>query len=48
MSNADDLVGSEEPVVDALLERIGEDRVAEVIDVGNCPWFPSGVAVKPI
>ena len=31
----DDLVGSEEAVVDALLERVGVDRLAEVVDVGD-------------
>ena len=33
--DADDLVGGKEAVVDALLERVGVDRVAEVVDVGD-------------
>ena len=35
--NLDDLVGSEEPVADALLQGVGEDRFAEVRDVGDVP-----------
>ena len=31
----DDLVGSEKAVADALLERVGVDRLAEVVDVGD-------------
>ena len=45
--DADHLVGSEEPVLDPLLERIGIDRLAEVIDVRNLFRF-RGVAVMPI
>ena len=38
-ADADDLVGREEAVGDALLERVGVDRVAEVLDVGNVSGF---------
>ena len=37
--DADDLVGREEAVGDALLERVGVDRVAEVLDVGDVLGF---------
>ena len=37
--DADDLVGGEEAVLDALLERVGVNRVAEVIDVRDRPGF---------
>ena len=33
--DADDLVGGEEAVLDALLERVGVDGLAEVVDVGD-------------
>ena len=36
----DDFVGSKEAVVDALLERVGVDRLAEVMDVGDVLRFP--------
>ena len=39
--DADDLVGGEEAVLDALLERVGVDRVAEVVDVGDVLRSPS-------
>ena len=35
----DDLVGREEAVLDALLERVGVDRLAEVVDVGDVFGF---------
>ena len=35
----DDLVGGEEAVLDALLERVGVDRLAEVMDVGDVLGF---------
>ena len=35
----DHLVGREEAVVDALLERVGVDRLAEVVDVGDVLGF---------
>ena len=38
-ADADDFVGREEAVVDALLERVGVDRVAEVVDVGDVFGF---------
>ena len=38
-ADADDLVGREEAVVDALPERVGVDRVAEVLDVGDVLRF---------
>jgi hypothetical protein len=38
--DAHDLVGREEAVVDALLERVGVDRLAEVVDVGDVLRFP--------
>ena len=38
-ADADDLVRGEEPVVDALLQRVGVDRVAEVLDVGDVLGF---------
>jgi hypothetical protein len=31
----DDLVGGEKAVADALFEGVGEDRLAEVVDVGD-------------
>ncbi len=34
-ADAHDFVGGEEAVLDALLERVGVDRVAEVVDVGD-------------
>ena len=37
----DDLVRREEAVVDALLQRVGVDRLAEVVDVGDVLRFPS-------
>ena len=37
----DHLVGREEAVLDALLERVGVDRLAEVVDVGNVLRSPS-------
>ena len=45
--NLDDLVGREEAVADALSQRIGEDRLAEIVDVGDVLGF-LGVAVRPI
>ena len=35
----DDLVGGEEAVVDALLQRVGVNRLAEVVDVGDVLGF---------
>ena len=35
----DDLVGRQEAVADALLERVGVDRFAEVVDVGDVFGF---------
>ena len=40
--NADHLVGGEEPVVDALLERVRVDGFAEVVDVGDVLGFLRG------
>ena len=37
--DAHDLVGREEAVLDALLERIGVDRFAEIVDVGDVLGF---------
>ena len=37
----DHLVGREEAVADALLQRVGVDRLAEVVDVGDVLRFPS-------
>jgi hypothetical protein len=37
--NLDDLVGREEAVADPLPQRIGEDRLAEIVDVGNIFGF---------
>ena len=37
----DDLVGREEAVVDALLQRVGVDRLAEVVDVRDVLRSPS-------
>ena len=39
--DADDLVGGEEAVLDALLERVGVDRLAEVVRCWKCPSSPS-------
>ena len=38
-ADADDLVGGEEAVGDALPQRVGVDRVAEVLDVGDVLGF---------
>ena len=38
-ADADDLVGREEAVGDALAERVGEDRLAEIVDVGDVAGF---------
>ena len=43
----DDLVGRKEAVLDALLERVGVDRLAEVVDVRDVS-VSLGVAVRPI
>ena len=37
--NLDDLVGREEAVADPLLQRIGENRLAEIIGVGDVFGF---------
>ncbi len=37
--NLDDLVGREEAVADPLLQRIGEDRLAEIVGVGDVFGF---------
>ncbi len=37
--DAHDLVGREEAVVDALAQRVGVDRLAEVVDVGDVLGF---------
>ena len=39
MMDLDDLVGREEAVVDALLQRVGVDRLAEVVDVRDVFGF---------
>ena len=39
MMDFDDLVGREEAVVDALLQRVGVDRLAEVVDVRDVLGF---------
>ena len=43
----DDLVGSQESVLDALLERVSVNRLPEIIDVRDVFGF-LGVAVRPI
>src|SRR5690606_984950 len=38
-ADADDFVGCEKPVLNALLERVGVDRIAEIVGVGNVLGF---------
>ena len=42
------LYGREEAVLDALLQRVGVDRLAEVVRRARRRSSPSGVAVRPI
>ena len=38
-ADADHFVRGQETIGDALLERVGVDRIAEVLDIGNVPGF---------